>query len=213
MDGVFLFNKPIHWTSHDAVDFARRKFGQKAVGHAGTLDPMATGLLILLAGSATKRSAEFMGFDKEYEGTFSLGVRTDTQDLEGRIVDERDAAGVTRERVEQVFAEFIGPQKQTPPQFSAVKLKGKKLYQDARKGLVTAVEPRDVVVNEFEVTHFFQNEIAFRLACSKGTYVRALCDAVGERLGCGAVLSSLVRTRIGPYRLKNAGKHEDLSRV
>ena len=221
MDGILLFDKPISWTSHDAVDFIRRRIGQRAVGHAGTLDPMATGLLVLLLGKATKLSQNLSGLDKEYAGVLTLGVATDTQDLEGRITAEADAEGVSIGDAERVFAEFTGALTQRPPLFSAVRHQGKKLYEWARKGVaVKEPEGRAIRVEEFKVNRFSPPDIYFSLRCSKGTYVRSLCDAVGRRLGTGGVLSCLVRTRVGPWTLKDAlgeekvagMSHENLSR-
>ncbi len=213
MDGILLFNKPILWTSHDAVDFARRRLGQKTIGHAGTLDPLATGLLVLLIGKATKLSSGFTALDKGYAGTMMLGVRTDTQDLEGKILSERPYDAVTEEQVRDVFEALSGTQRQSAPLFSAVRRKGRKSYEWARRGI--AVEPTDkeITVTDFTLTGFAPPEITFRLSCSKGTYVRTLCDEAGERLGCGATLSSLVRTRVGSFALEHAMNEEKLARL
>lgn len=210
MDGLLLFDKPIAWTSHDAVDFVRRRVGQRSVGHAGTLDPMATGLLLMLIGRATKLSSALMGLDKEYAGTLRLGVDTDTQDLEGRIVATADWHDVTAEDVRRAFDAMIGLQSQVPPAYSAVKKEGRKLYELARKGLSATAEPRAVTVERFEMLAFNPPEAHFSVTCSKGTYVRSLAASVGERLGCGAALSSLVRTRIGTFHLAGALGEEAL---
>lgn len=204
MDGILLFNKPILWTSHDAVDYARRRLGQRSVGHAGTLDPLATGLLVLLVGSATKRSNELSGLDKDYAGTIRLGVTTETQDMEGRIVSESPVDSVLESRVREVFGALTGPLEQAPPAYSAIKKDGRKLYEWARKGVAVAPEPRKVTVARFELLGYDEPEARFELTCSKGTYVRSLAEETGRRLGCGAALSSLVRTRIGPYSLADA---------
>jgi tRNA pseudouridine55 synthase len=210
MDGILLFDKPIGWTSHDAVDFVRRRAGQRSVGHAGTLDPMATGLLLILIGKATKLSSELMGLEKEYAGTILLGLDTDTQDLEGRIVATADAQGVTESAVREVFAGLTGAQAQVPPAYSAVKKEGRKLYDLARKGIAVVAEPRQIVVSRFELLAVNFPEAHFAVTCSKGTYIRALASSVGERLGCGATLSSLVRTRVGTYLLSAALSEENL---
>ncbi len=210
MDGILLFNKPIGWTSHDAVDFVRRRTGQRSVGHAGTLDPMATGLLILLIGKATKLSGELMGLEKDYEGTMQLGLETDTQDLEGCIVSTSDWRAVTEDAVRAVFLGLTGTQAQAPPAYSAVKKGGHKLYDLARKGIAVTVEPRQIVVSRFDALAMNGQEVHFTVTCSKGTYIRSLASSVGERLGCGATLSSLVRTRIGPYRLSSALREEEV---
>lgn len=204
MDGIILFNKPILWTSHDAVDYFRRKLGQRKVGHAGALDPMATGLLLILAGSATKLSSSLSGLDKEYRGVMTLGVTTDTQDFEGKILSESDASGIPEAELRRVMSRFEGSLRQVPPSFSAVKSGGKKLYEWARRGVTLEVEARDITVKRFELTVFSSPDAHFSLSCSKGTYVRALCEETGKALGCGAALSALVRTRIGEYHLKDA---------
>ena len=213
MDGILLIDKPILWTSHDVVDFVRRAAGQKRVGHAGTLDPMATGLLVLLLGEATKRSEDLMGMDKDYRGSLRLGVTTDTLDLEGRILSENSAEGVTRAGLEKIFAGLEGVQSIVPPAYSALKKNGKRFYQMARQGVMTEPAPRDITVTAFRLEDFTPPEAYFFMSCSKGTYVRSLCRMAGERAGCGAVLSSLVRTRIGPWRLSAAQKVSDLKSV
>jgi len=211
MDGILLLNKPIAWTSHDLVDEVRRRLKMKRVGHAGTLDPMATGLMILLLGKNTKRSSEFMGMDKSYRGSFRLGVRTDSWDLDGKLVEERSADHVSGSELETIFREFHGEQGMIPPVFSAVKRSGQKSYVLARRGQAVTLEPRTVKVHEFKIEAYEPPEVYFELSCSKGTYVRSLCHLVGEKLGCGAAISSLVRTRIGGYHLKDARTLESLS--
>ncbi len=213
MDGILLFNKPILWTSHDAVDFIRRCLGQKTVGHAGTLDPLATGLLVVLAGSATKLSSSFMNLDKDYRGTMMLGFSTETQDLEGRVLKSADYEKVSRADVENVFKQFLGKQRQTPPRFSAVRKNGRKLYDWSRRGIAVTPDAREIVVSRLDFLCFDPPEVHFFLSCSKGTYVRSLCEEAGERLGCGAVLSSLARTRVGEFYLKNAFSEAELKNL
>ena len=213
MDGILLVDKPILWTSHDVVDFVRRTVGQKRVGHAGTLDPMATGLLVLLLGNATKRSGEFSGLDKDYCGSMHLGVVTDTWDLEGRILSEKSPESVSRQKVETVFSGLEGVQSIVPPSYSALREDGKRFYKLARQGVLLEPPPRDIAVLAFHLEDFVMPEIYFFLSCSKGTYVRSLCKIVGEKLGCGAVLSSLVRTRIGSWHLSQALKVSALESV
>jgi len=206
VDGILLFDKPILWTSHDAVDFVRRLAGQRAVGHAGTLDPLATGLLVLLIGKATKLSGTLVGMDKDYEGTLTLGFSTDTQDLEGRILAQADPGMVTAGDLRRELAGMTGERDQETPFYSAAKRGGRKLYDLARRGGVAEapLPLRRVRIDAFDLRFFEPPDAAFALTCSKGTYVRALTEELGRRLGCGAVLSSLVRTRIGPYRLSDA---------
>jgi tRNA pseudouridine55 synthase len=203
------------WTSHDVVDAVRRRLGQRAVGHAGTLDPMATGLLILLLGKSTKRSGSFSGLDKSYRGSFRLGLRTDSWDLEGKILEERAVPDLTEEALRRAFQALVGEQMLPTPAFSAVKLSGKKAYALARRGEAMDMPPRPMRIARLELTAFETPEAHFELDCSKGTYVRSIAHVIGERLACGATLSSLVRTRIGDFRLEQAAAldHEDLSRL
>lgn len=208
MNGILLFHKPIGWTSHDAVGFVRRRLDVRA-GHAGTLDPMATGLLLILVGEATRQSATLTGLDKDYRGLFELGLSTDTQDLEGRVTERRPCDGVTPDSLRRVMEAVAARTTQTPPQFSAVKRGGRKLYQAARQGLTVAVEPRPAEVLEMRLEGFEAPEAEFFLRVAKGFYVRTFCHDVGQELGCGAALSCLVRTRIGPYRLEEAVKPEE----
>lgn len=204
MDGVFLFNKPVLWTSHDAVDFVRRVSGQRSVGHAGTLDPMATGLLVLLLGKATKLSASLSGLDKDYRGSITLGLATDSLDLEGRVVSTGDCSSVNAEAVERVIRDIAGMTHQAPPAYSAVHKEGKRLYEWARKGGPVTVEARPIQISELKLEAFHTPEVHFFIRCSKGTYVRCIAEELGTRLGCGAVLSSLVRTRVGGFTLDRA---------
>ena len=212
IDGILLFNKPILWTSHDAVDFVRRRVGQRQVGHAGTLDPLATGLLVILLGGATKRFKEFEKLDKDYEGTLTLGLATDTLDLEGRILSTDECAASAAD-VRKAFAGLTGEQAQAAPLYSAVRVKGRKLYDLTRSGVAVNRLLRQITVTSFEPLRIDGPDVHFVLTCSKGTYVRSLCDEVGRRLGCGAVLSSLVRRRIGGYHLKDALDEPRLGRM
>jgi tRNA pseudouridine55 synthase len=213
MDGILLFNKPITWTSHDAVDLLRRKLGQRAVGHAGTLDPMATGLLVLLLGRATKRSQELSGLDKDYRGILTLGITTDTQDMEGRILRRASHELVAREDVENVFAGLRNSEWQIPPSYSAVRKEGKRLYDMARRGVAVTIEARPIRISELRLVSFRPPEIEFFASVSKGTYIRTLCDDAGKQLGCGACLSALVRTRIGSLHLSQALDAGDIRRL
>ncbi len=203
MDGILLFHKPIGWTSHDAVGFVRRRLNARA-GHAGTLDPMATGLLLILVGEATRQSAALSGLDKDYRGLFELGVTTDTQDFEGRILTTASFGSISSADVEHAMSEVAARGTQTPPQFSAVKRGGKPLYKTARAGGVTAIDARPATVLESRLERLESTEAEFFLRVAKGYYVRTFCHDVGQLLGCGAALSCLVRTRIGPYDLADA---------
>ncbi len=210
MDGVLLLDKPVAWTSHDLVDAVRLKIGQRAVGHAGTLDPMATGLMILLLGKATKRSAEFMGLDKSYRGSIRLGVKTDTWDLEGRLLEERPVPERVERTLSEHFLEMTGERSLHPPAFSAIKRQGQRAYAAARRGETLEMEPRPMHIHRFVLDAYEAPEVYFTVDCSKGTYVRSLAHELGERLGCGGALSSLVRTRVGEFRLEQAMRLEDL---
>ncbi len=213
MDGVLLLDKPKTWTSHDLVDAVRRKVGQKAVGHAGTLDPMATGLMILLLGRATKRSAEFSGLDKSYRGSIRLGVVTDSWDMDGKILERNPVPAAAEEAIRRLFAGLTGEQFLAPPVFSALKIGGVKAYELARRGQTVAMEPRRADISRFDLISLSPPEIFFDLDCSKGTYVRSLAHEIGRRLGCGAALSSLVRTRIGVFTLDQALDYESFEKT
>jgi len=204
LDGVLPVDKPSGPTSHDVVDAVRRHFGLRKVGHGGTLDPQATGLLILLLGRGTKLADRFIGSDKTYQGVLRLGIATDTQDADGEVVREADPSGVTREQVEGLMAKLTGDLLQKPPMVSAVKVAGVPLYKHARKGREVERESRLIHVYEFVMERFENPRAQFILRCTKGTYVRTLCADIGEALGCGAHLESLRRTRSGDLRIEDA---------
>ncbi|MFM8943940.1 MAG: tRNA pseudouridine(55) synthase TruB [Actinomycetota bacterium] len=202
-DGLALVDKPGGITSHDAIDRVRAALGTRKVGHAGTLDPMATGLLLVGVGAAT-RLLRFLGdLGKVYEGTVRLGDETDTLDAEGAVTATRPV-DVTRAEVDAAAARLVGPRDQAPPAYSAVKVGGTKLYEAARRGETLAAAPRPIVVHAFEVTSFDGADVGFRATVSSGTYVRVLAADLGADLGCGAHLARLVRTAIGPFRLEDA---------
>lgn len=203
-DGVLLVDKPSGWTSHDVVAAVRSRFRLRKVGHGGTLDPMATGLLVLLLGRATRLSDRFMNADKTYVGVFRLGVETDTEDADGKIVAERDPQGVSEEAVRASLARRTGDLWQVPPMISAIKHAGQPLYKLARRGQVVDRQPRLIHVYEFSLLRFTLPRVEFRLRCTKGTYVRTLCADVGRELGCGAYLEALTRTHSGDLALDQA---------
>ena len=216
LEGILIIDKPSGMTSHDVVDRVRRKLHMKRIGHAGTLDPMATGLLIMLVGKATKLSQYLMSLGKVYEGEITLGVSTNTYDADGEILEEKPVPSIGLEAVQKKFNEFLGDQYQTPPMFSAIKIKGQPLYKMARKGKEVEREPRFIRISEFEVTAFESPKIAFRLACSKGTYVRSLAHDIGEKLTCGAHLSVLRRTASEQFNVDQGvtlEKFESMSRA
>lgn len=191
-------------TSHDVVGLARRRLGIKKIGHCGTLDPMATGLLILVVGRATKIQDLLMSEDKEYEGTVTLGVATDTQDKEGQVLEEREVPELTEDRLKEPFEKMKGDFYQTPPMVSAIKKDGVPLYKLARQGKQVEREPRLVHVYAYKILRWSSPQIDFRVLCSKGFYVRTYADEIGKDLGCGAHLSALRRTRSGNFDLERA---------
>ena len=204
MDGILLVDKPIFYTSHDLVDVLRRKTGIRRIGHAGTLDPLATGLLVMLIGRATSLFDRLAGSDKEYEGILMLGLVTDTQDLEGRILRIRDVETPAPENIRQTLRSFLGPQKQRIPRFSSARVSGRKSYELARKKIDFEAREKDVDVKELDFVAAEESEIYFRTRVSSGTYIRALCEAIGEKLGPGACLAALRRISSGPYHVRNA---------
>lgn len=201
---VFLIDKPFEWTSFDVVKKVRNALQIKKVGHAGTLDPLATGLLIVCAGKKTKSIDTYMGQKKEYTGTFVLGKTTESFDLEREIVDVADPFHLTLEEIELAVRQLTGDIMQIPPAHSAIKIGGKRVYESARKGIEVKIDPRPVQVSVFEITRMELPEVDFRIVCSKGTYIRSLARDLGEILGVGAYMSALIRTRIGEFRLEDA---------
>ena len=208
--GVLVVDKTAGVTSFDAVALVRRRLGLKRVGHAGTLDPDATGVLPMLLGEATKLMAYLAEQDKEYAATLRLGLTTDTGDLSGRVVAEAPVREVDRARVEEACRPFLGRIKQVPPMFSAVHHGGRRLYELAREGLEVAREPREVVIHAIDVQEVSVPQIRLRVVCGKGTYLRTLAADLGAALGCGAAVESLVRTRVGPFALAEALSWEAL---
>jgi len=202
LDGVLLVDKSPGMTSHDVVAVARRCLNTKKIGHCGTLDPMATGMLILVIGRATRIQDLLMSEEKEYLGTASLGKSTSTQDKEGEVLEERPVAAFTDEQIKGAFEGFRGDFYQLPPMVSAIKKDGVPLYKLARKGQTVEREPRLVHVFDYEITRTELPEIDFRVVCSKGFYVRTYANDIGEKLGCGAHLSALRRTRSGSFTLQ-----------
>ncbi len=204
IEGILLIDKPQGITSHDVVDRVRHTIKLKKVGHAGTLDPMATGLLIILVGRATKLSQYLMGLDKTYEGTILLGQSTDSHDAEGVVTEITPVPPLSEEEVSAFIDTYLGDQYQIPPMFSAKKIDGKPLYKLARKGKTVEREPRFIRVNSFQLLRWESPEIDFTIACSKGTYVRTLANDLGQKIGCGAHLTKLSRTAIEKFHLQGA---------
>lgn len=201
ISGVLLVDKAPDMTSHDVVAIVRKRLGTKKVGHCGTLDPMATGLLIVVVGKATKIQDLLMAEDKEYEGTVRLGATTSTQDRQGTVLEEKEVPPLTREEVEAAFARFHGDFFQLPPMVSAIKKEGVPLYKLARQGKEVEREPRLVHVYHHQLLRVEPPEIDFRVLCSKGFYVRTYAHDIGQTLGCGGHLAALRRTRSGKFDL------------
>lgn len=203
MNGILLIDKPTGMTSHDVVDKVRKKLSIRKVGHAGTLDPLATGLLIILVGRATKLSEKLMGLDKQYRATLQLGVTTDTLDIDGKVLEERDV-DVKQSQIENALKKFEGEFEQTVPAYSAVKVNGMKLYEYARKGLAVPAPKRLVCIDWIKLKDFNAPLATIALKCSKGTYVRQLAQDVGRQLDCGACIYALRREVIGSFRINEA---------
>lgn len=203
-NGILLFNKPAGPTSHDMVERVRAISGIRQVGHAGTLDPFAQGLLILLVGEATKRARDFLGLPKSYDALLRLGIESDTNDIAGTLTESPKHNAPAFDTVAQTLRQFRGIITQTPPQFSAIKTKGKKAYEEARKGKIVILPPREITVYKLEIIYYQYPLLALTLHVSSGTYVRAIARDLGKTLGIGAIAVSLTRTRIGDFQLKDA---------
>lgn len=206
---MLMIDKPYRWTSFGVVKKLRGALAVKKIGHAGTLDPLATGLLILCTGKMTKRINEYQELEKEYEGTLVLGKTTPSIDLETDFDSERDTSEITEDVVRNTVRKFLGAIEQIPPIYSAVKVEGQRVYNIARKGQTVSIEPRIVEIREFEVLSCELPAVEFRVVCSKGTYIRSLVRDFGQQLGTGAYLARLVRTRIGRYTLREAYNLEE----
>jgi tRNA pseudouridine55 synthase len=201
--GILIVDKEKGMTSHDVVDLVRKKFRIKKVGHAGTLDPNATGVLVLLLGKATKLSGTFSNEDKEYIATMKLGEKTDSADCDGSLISTREIRSSEQE-IRKAMAGFIGEMEQLPPMLSAKRVNGKRLYDLARKGIDVKRRPQKIIIKKMDIMEIALPFIRFRTLCSKGTYVRRLAEDIGERLGCGAHLTELNRVRSGSFSLERA---------
>ena len=208
---VLLVNKPLEWTSFDVVKKLRYKLKVKKIGHAGTLDPLATGLLILCTGKKTKEIENYQLQEKEYTGTLMLGKTTPSFDLETAVDSECDISHLQEDQIIATATKFEGLQTQTPPVYSAVKVDGKRAYQSAREGEKVQLKAREVRIDKFEITAIALPEVSFRVICSKGTYIRSLVRDFGEALQVGAYLASLCRTRIGTFKLSEAKSIEEIN--
>ena len=213
-EGILLVDKPSGITSHDIVDRLRRKLKMKRIGHAGTLDPLATGLMIMLIGKATKVSQFLISLDKAYEGTFELGVETDSQDLEGQVVEQKKIPqDLSEDMIRNEMNQFLGDQYQTPPMFSAKKIDGVPLYKMARKGKTVEREPRVIRINELSLKKWSSPQGEFYMDCSKGTYVRTVFHDLGQNLGCGGHLTSLRRTKINNFSIEGVNTLDEIEKM
>ncbi len=201
---VLLIDKPLQWTSFDAVRKIRNIIRIKKVGHAGTLDPLATGLLIICTGKFTKRINEYMAQEKEYTGSITLGATTPTFDLESEPTDFKPVENISEEDIKSATEKFIGEIMQVPPAHSAIKQDGKRVYELARQGIEVVMQPRRITIHKFDIGKIEMPIIYFKVVCTTGTYIRSLANDFGKELGCGGYLSSLRRTRIGEFEVKNA---------
>ncbi len=207
---VLLIDKEVDWSSFDVVKKVRNLIRNKLeikkikVGHAGTLDPLATGLMILCTGKATKEIESYQGMTKEYEATFRLGQTTPSFDLESEVDHEYPTEHITMELIQEIISQFIGESEQVPPLFSAKKIDGKRAYEYARKGIEKELTPASITIHSLEILEYQENELKLRILCSKGTYIRALARDMGKALGSGAYMAKLRRTAIGDYRINDA---------
>ena len=209
MTGILLVDKPAEWTSMDVCAHLRGVLHEKHVGHTGTLDPNATGLLIVLAGKATKLAQYMEADEKEYSALLRLGLKTDTQDIWGTVLQEQEA-NISQEELETVLTQFRGDIMQLPPMYSAIKIRGQKLYQIARRGGEVEREPRPITIHKLDIAGQQDGDWRLDIRCSKGTYVRTLCSDIGDALGCGGCMSALRRTAAGKFTIEQAHKLEEI---
>jgi len=203
-EGIIVVNKPGGITSHDVVDFVRKRLKIRRVGHAGTLDPIATGVLLILVGRGTKLFNHFLDFDKEYLATLTLGKRTTSGDREGKVLETRDYSNITDGKIREVFNSYLGEILQVPPMVSALKYRGKRLYLLARRGIKVDRQPRSIIIKELRLLEFSPPHIKFYLKCSKGTYVRQLAEDIAQDLDCVGYISEIQRQSVGPFNIAGA---------
>lgn len=211
MDGIIVINKPKNCTSHDIVRKAKKILNEK-VGHTGTLDPNATGVLPLLVGKGTQISKYLINHDKKYEAVLKLGEKTDTADIEGKVIETKQVqpSNLKKENVEKVLKSLIGKQEQVPPMYSAIKVNGKKLYEYARQGQKIEIQPRLIEIYDLELIKIEEQEITYKVHCSKGTYIRTLCEQIAEKLQTVGYMKELKRTQVGEFAIENSATIEEL---
>lgn len=210
MDGIIIINKPKKHTSHDIVNIVRKNFNTKKVGHTGTLDPNATGVLPLLVGDATKISKYLINHDKEYEVVLKLGVKTDTADAEGNIIKQEQVNLTNKNLIINIVKSFEGKQEQVPPMYSAIKVNGKKMYEYARKGEKIDLKPRHIEIYNMQVINIEKDEVFFKVSCSKGTYIRSLCEDIAKKIGTVGYMKELNRIKVGSFDLNDSISLEDI---
>ena len=214
MNGLLIINKPKGYTSHDVVNVLRKKLNTKKVGHTGTLDPNATGVLPILVGAATKISKYLIEHEKTYIATIVLGKKTDTGDIEGKIIEEdSNLMDVDENELEKVIKSFLGKQTQIPPMYSAIKVDGKKLYEYAREGKTVEVKPREIEILDINLIGYENNEIEFSVRCSKGTYIRTLCEDIAKKLGTIGYMKELQRTSVNEFNIEDSISLEELENI
>lgn len=214
MNGLLIINKPKSYTSHDIVNIVRKKLNINKVGHTGTLDPNATGVLPILIGTGTKVSKYLVEHEKTYVATLALGKRTDTGDSEGNIIEEDNSFGkFDEEKIKSILKRFVGKQNQIPPIYSAIKVGGKKLYEYAREGKEVNIKPREIEIYNIDLKKYDNEEITFEVECSKGTYIRTLCEDIAKGLGTIGYMKELQRTKVNKFDIKDAISLEDLDNV
>lgn len=214
MHGVLIINKPKGYTSHDVVNVVRKKLNTKKVGHTGTLDPNATGVLPILVGAATKISKYLIEHEKTYIATIELGKKTDTGDVEGKVIEEDvNIKDISKEEVKKVLKSFIGKQNQIPPMYSAIKVDGKKLYEYAREGKTVELKPREIEILDINLIKYENKEIEFSVRCSKGTYIRSLCEDIAERIGTIGYMKELQRTSVNQFNIEKSISIDDLDNI
>ena len=214
MNGLLIINKPKGYTSHDVVNVLRKKLNTKKVGHTGTLDPNATGVLPILIGTATKISKYLIEHEKTYIATIVLGKKTDTGDIEGKIIEEdSNLRDVDKNKLEEVIKSFLGKQSQIPPMYSAIKVDGKKLYEYAREGKTVELKPREIEILDINLIRYENNEIEFSVRCSKGTYIRTLCEDIAKKLGTIGYMKELQRTSVNEFNIEDSISLEELENI
>ena len=213
MDGIIIVDKPKGYTSHDVVNVVKKKLNTSKVGHTGTLDPNATGVLPVLVGKATKVSKYLIEHDKTYIAELALGEKSSTGDIEGEIIEKKEVPNITEEQIKNVLQKFLGKQMQTPPIYSSIKINGKKAYEYARSGQTIEIPAREIEIMEISLLNFENNIITFKVSCSKGTYVRVLCEDIATKLGTVGLMRNLRRTRVDKFDIKDACELENLDKA